>query len=28
MSVHFAVCEDCGAIIVTRCGEHGPTAHA
>ena len=26
MSIHFAVCEDCGAIIITRFGEHGPTA--
>jgi len=26
MSIHFVVCEDCGAIIITRFGEHGPTA--
>ena len=26
MSIHFAVCEDCGAIVITRFGEHGPTA--
>jgi hypothetical protein len=28
MSIHFAVCEDCGAIIITRFGEHGPTARS
>ena len=28
MSIHFAVCEDCGAIVITRFGEHGPTARS
>lgn len=28
MSIHFVVCEDCQAIIITRCGKHGRTYHS
>lgn len=28
MSIHWAICEDCQAIIITRCGAHGRTAHS
>jgi hypothetical protein len=28
MSIHWTICEDCQAIIITRCGAHGRTAHS
>lgn len=28
MSIHWAICEDCRAIIITRCGAHGRTARS
>jgi hypothetical protein len=28
MSIYWTICEDCQAIIITRCGAHGRTAHS